>query len=169
MPEAPSHRLAAAALCPDCGLCCNGVLFDLVQLQPGDQVKPLAARGLKVKRRQFFRQPCQALCGTRCTIYHDRPVRCREFECRQFQQVAGGGLPASEAFQMIARAKDLVVQVEQRLAGTAGDNRRKPLAHRVATALQAMPEGAESAALQQAMQGLQDLLADQFRVSPLPG
>lgn len=168
IPDAPENlAAAAAALCEECGLCCNGVLFDQVRLQPGDGVKPLVALGLKIKKRRFFPQPCRALCGTRCTIYLQRPVRCREFECYQFQQVAGGQLPAAQARQTIARTRALVDRVEQSLEGTAGGNRRKPLAQRVATALQGeIPPGMASSALSQAMQALQEALAEHFRVPP---
>jgi Fe-S-cluster containining protein len=166
--SSPDLAAVAASLCLECGLCCNGVLFDQVRLQPGDRVKPLEAMGLKVKKRQFFPQPCQALCGTRCTIYGNRPVRCREFACRQFQLVAEGRLAVSQASQKIAGAKDLAARVEQLLQGTAGENRRKPLAQRVATALLVLPEGREALDLQQAMQSLQELLAVHFRVPAKP-
>ncbi len=166
--SSPDSAAVAASLCLDCGLCCNGVLFDQVRLQPGDRVKPLEAMGLKVKKRQYFPQPCQALCGTRCTIYGNRPVRCREFVCRQFQLVAAGQLAATQARQRIAGAKDLAARVEQHLKGTAGENRRKPLAQRVATALLVLPEGPEALILRQAMQSLTELLEVHFRVPPKP-
>ena len=93
-------------LCLACGLCCNGVLFKDVELQPGDDVKRLGSLGLpiriarKVKRTSpskperhdsKFAQPCAALCdGNRCRIYAERPARCRQFECALFKSVAAG-------------------------------------------------------------------------------
>ena len=41
-----------ARLCAACGLCCNGVVFHTVRLQPGDSAKSVAALGLKLKRKQ---------------------------------------------------------------------------------------------------------------------
>ena len=79
-PEATS---AAARLCAQCGLCCNGVMFHTVQLQPGDSAKELAALGLKLKRKQgrhFILQPCPAFQNSQCSIYAARPERCGRFE-----------------------------------------------------------------------------------------
>ena len=35
-------------LCGECGLCCDGTLFDLVRLEPGDDARKLKALGLPV-------------------------------------------------------------------------------------------------------------------------
>ena len=75
-------------LCLACGLCCDGTLFDNVQLGPRDDAKHLRALGLPVAVTRgraavtFFRQPCAALCADRtCRVYADRPGQCRAFEC----------------------------------------------------------------------------------------
>lgn len=106
------HDEAAGRLCMDCGLCCQGVLFDVVMLQPGDQAKALKARGLKIKRNEFFPQPCAALCGTQCTIYEQRPARCRLFECQQYRQVAKGTLAEEEAAARIAEVRREVDKIK---------------------------------------------------------
>lgn len=178
----------AARLCLDCGLCCNGVLFDLVMLQPGDHAKALSARGLKIKKGDRFNQPCTALCGVLCGIYEHRPVRCRTFVCRQFQLVAAGETPPESALERIREAKENVGRVEVLLEEAGGSNPRKPLAHRVATVMgrgaaeQSAPatngmagaaaQDAESGAsnadshpdLTQAMAQLQQFLARHFRL-----
>ena len=89
LPESPS---AAARLCSQCGMCCNGVMFHRVRLQPADSPKELAALGLKLKRKRgqhYLLQPCPAFQGTHCSIYASRPERCRLFECRQLQRQRG--------------------------------------------------------------------------------
>ena len=73
----------------ECGLCCNGVIFADVQLEPEDDAQLLQSLGLKfalnrksqiVKRK--FLQPCTAFAGCQCNIYSDRPRHyCRQFEC----------------------------------------------------------------------------------------
>ena len=49
-------------LCPNCGLCCNGVLFADVELRAGDDAKKLKKLGLephpKPKTKMAFAQPC---------------------------------------------------------------------------------------------------------------
>lgn len=74
--RAPIHNSTAARLCAACGLCCNGVMFHTVRLQPGDVPPELAALGLKLKRKQrgdLILQPCPAYREERCSIYAQRP------------------------------------------------------------------------------------------------
>ena len=160
-------QAVAARLCTDCGLCCNGALFDRVNLQPGDRPRALAALGLRLKRRSFFNQPCTALCGTRCTIYADRPERCRLFECRQYRDVVTGAISADDARARIGEARRQIAGIEVLLDALGGDNRRKPIVQRCATVLAEPPEPATAARrteLAAAMEKLQSFLAAHFRV-----
>ena len=159
-PDAPPE---AARLCLDCGLCCNGVLFDQVDLQSGDNRKALKARGLKIKRGQWFNQPCTALCGTLCQLYRERPVRCRLFECRQYRLVAAGETSYEAAAARIAQVQDRVAEVEAMLAQCGSGNVRKPLAQRYATALELDPEAVGAGGLAAAMGRLQLELNGHFR------
>ena len=104
----------AEQLCLTCGLCCNGVLFKDVELQPGDDAVRLKSLGLPVRNRQSamgnrqskFPQPCVALCGdNRCRIYAERPARCRQFECALFKSVAAGETPVAAALRTIRTAR----------------------------------------------------------------
>ncbi len=171
---APTPADAAAALCLDCGLCCNGVLFDQVRLVAGDNAKALSARGLKLKQRRFFNQPCTALCGSQCTIYGDRPTRCRQFECRQYQRVAAGEIPAASAAGRIGEVRCQVAGIEALLAAAGATNRRKPLAQRYATVMAAVPgppDGGNAlnySSLTGAMDLLQSTLREHFRVEADP-
>jgi len=161
---------AAAALCLDCGLCCNGVLFDQVRLVAGDHAKALSARGLKLKQRRFFNQPCTALCGSQCAIYSDRPTRCRQFECRQYQLVAAGKIPAQTAVGRIGGVRCQVAGIEAMLTAAGATNRRKPLGQRYATVMAAvpgLPDGGNAlnySGLTGAMDRLQSTLREHFRV-----
>lgn len=160
---------AANRLCLDCGLCCNGVLFDQVVLQPEDNAKALSAIGLKIKKKQFFAQPCSALCGVLCTIYADRPVRCRKFVCRQHQKVAAGKLTEEAAMSRIREVQQQVAAVEKLLGLSSDDNLRKSLAQRFANAMAVLPETeAETSPyhteLAEAIKQLQAQLGEHFRV-----
>ena len=58
-------------LCPNCGLCCNGVLFADVELQPGDDAGRLAALGMALKKKggqRAFVQPCRCLTAGSATF-----------------------------------------------------------------------------------------------------
>lgn len=127
-------------LCLACGLCCNGVLFKDVELQPGDDAELLLSLGLPVRgprrvgrksgrslhskpetRNSKFPQPCAALCeGNRCRIYADRPTRCREFECALFKSVAAGQTELAAALKTIRAARQRADQV-RRLLRALGD------------------------------------------------
>jgi hypothetical protein len=99
---------AVAQLCPNCGLCCNGVLFDDVELQKGDDLRKLEAAGLEFfpkGRKTAFAQPCACFDGKLCRIYADRPKRCAAFDCRLLQRVQDGELTAAEALKQIRITK----------------------------------------------------------------
>ncbi len=120
------QRVAAefiAEVCPHCALCCNGVLFKDVELQPGDDGANLKSLGLPVtgKRVAKFPQPCAALVGCHCRVYANRPVRCREFDCALLQSVAEGKTTVVGALRVIRDAQKRAEKV-RRLLHTCGDD-----------------------------------------------
>lgn len=147
-------------------MCCDGVMFHSVVLQPGDSARALSALGLKIKRRQgarYFPQPCAAHEDARCTIYEQRPVRCRLFSCRQLQRVAAGEISESAAREKIREARARVARVNLLVDRIAETNPRRALAQRCANALADAPEG-PAGELRAAMGELEDLLDRDFRV-----
>ena len=105
-------------LCPACGLCCNGVLFADVELQPGDDAGRLIDLGMSLKKKgmkRAFVQPCHCFDGTLCRIYADRPKRCATFECGLLKRVQSGAMSAPAALKCIADAKKLVDKVRRLL------------------------------------------------------
>jgi uncharacterized protein len=105
---------SVSQLCPNCGLCCNGVLFGDVELRTGDDATrlaelelPLAKKGSKLA----FTQPCSCFDGKLCTIYADRPKRCRTFECGLLKGVEMNEMTAEEALKKISTAKIQVGKV----------------------------------------------------------
>ena len=114
---------AIEQLCPNCGLCCNGVLFADVELQKGDNAGRLIDLGMALKKKgmkRAFAQPCQCFDGKLCTIYADRPKRCATFECGLLKRVQSGEMPVPAALKRIADAKKLVEKV-RRLLRQLGD------------------------------------------------
>lgn len=120
---------AVAQLCPQCALCCNGVLFKDVELQPGDDADKLQSLGLPVSARgshnsqlpkRRFSQPCAALKGCQCRIYADRPGRCRQFECALLKSVQTGETEVAAALRAIRAARRRAEQVRALLC-EAGD------------------------------------------------
>jgi len=160
---------AATRLCAACGMCCDGVLFHAVVLQAGDSPRALAALGLKIKRRrdaQFFHQPCRAHRDGSCTIYAQRPQRCRLFACRQLLGVAAGETTEAVALEKIREARARVARVNALLDRVAETNPRRALAQRYANAMTGPVEGdaiPARAELVVAMRELEALLARDFR------
>ncbi|MEN3941807.1 YkgJ family cysteine cluster protein [Prosthecobacter sp. SYSU 5D2] len=165
----PDSTAAASRLCTACGMCCNGVLFHIVRLQPVDSVKALEALGMKLsrkKREPYFNQPCRFLNDCTCTIYESRPQRCRLFECRQILGLQAGDIAESEAEGRIAEVRALVRQVEALLEAHGNMENQRPLLERCTQLLQ---QGGETQMypLRHAMQGLNDLLNLHFRPEPV--
>lgn len=101
-------------LCPNCGLCCNGVLFADVELRAGDDAGRLAELGLALGMKGgklAFAQPCACFDGKLCQIYADRPKRCRTFECGLLKRVQTDELDADTALTIIAQTKRQVEKV----------------------------------------------------------
>lgn len=103
----------AASLCTACGLCCNGSLFARAMLGPEDTLERFG--NLLPYRepagRGFFPQPCGALCGTRCSIYAERPSVCRGFHCKLLKMVDRDPARLSAAKQTVATTIGLLDQL----------------------------------------------------------
>lgn len=164
----------SARLCAACGMCCDGVLFHAVELQKGDSPRQLASLGLKLRRKkgvEFFLQPCSAhreIAGScSCTLYDQRPMRCRLFNCKQLLHVASGNGTEADAMKNIRSARARVNRVLSLMAQVGETNPNRSLAHRVANAL-TLQKGEERTLLHNqldtAMRELEALLDQEFRV-----
>ncbi len=165
----------AARLCAACGLCCNGVLFHTVQLQPGDSARELAALGLKLKRKQgqhYILQPCPAFKESCCAIYAVRPQRCRLFECRQLLRVEAGETTEAVALEKIREVQRRVAEMDDLLETFGGTNRKRPLSKRFEKVMAEPPEALTDPAalalrnrLTRAMGELNGILNQDFRIT----
>lgn len=174
----PEALPAAARLCTQCGLCCNGVMFHTVKLQPRDSAKALAALGLKLKRKHghhFILQPCPAFQNSQCSLYAARPERCRVFECRQLKRLAAGEITEAMAAAKIQEALRRVAHLNDLLARAENTNLKRPLAKRCESALaEPIDPAGDPAAwalrsqLQQASRELDALLDQDFRIESTP-
>ncbi len=124
-------------LCLECGLCCNGVIFADVELQP------LEVRSLKSKFQSLkpsppspsiekakLPQPCAAFDGCRCRIYSDRPTYCRQFECLLLKNVQAGRVERAAALRIIRTARQRADKVRGLLRELGDTAEEKALSHR---------------------------------------
>lgn len=120
-------------LCPNCALCCNGVLFADVRLRAGDDAARLRELGVPLKQRGSiarFPQPCSCLEGNRCRMYADRPERCRTFECRVLQRAQAGEVSESAALKAIQQARRRAERVRRILRELGDTDETVPLSRR---------------------------------------
>jgi Fe-S-cluster containining protein len=130
-------------------MCCNGVIFADVKLQPADDAARLRALGIPVSsdpartrekargvsphspaRAMRFSQPCAALEGCECKIYRERPKYCREFDCLLLKKVKTGQLQTPVALQIIRTTSDRAETVRELLRELGDNEETLPLATR---------------------------------------
>ena len=135
-----SSNNSVEKLCPNCGLCCNGVLFADVELRKGDDAGRLAELGLALGMKGSklaFVQPCSCFDGKLCGIYADRPRRCRTFECGLLKRVQDGELDADAALKTIAQTKRRVEKLRVMLRQLGQTDERLAMTKRYAAAMSA--------------------------------
>ena len=167
---------AASRLCSACGMCCNGVMFHTVRLQPSDSAKDLAALGLRLKRKKggnYILQPCPAFRESHCSIYAARPERCRLFECRQLKRVSAGECTEALALERIQEAQRRVAEVSHLLERAGGASIKKPLSKRCEKVMaEPLDLSSDPAAIElrnhltRAMRELDAFLDQEFRLPP---
>ena len=135
-----SSNRAVDQLCPNCGLCCNGVLFADVELRKGDDAARLMELGLSLAAKGSklaFAQPCAGFDGKLCGIYADRPKRCRTFECGLLKRVQDAAMDADAALKTIAQTKRQVAKVRGLLRQLGQTDERLAMTKRYALAMSA--------------------------------
>ena len=171
----PADEISAASrLCSACGLCCNGVMFHTVKLQPADSAKELSALGLRLKRKRrgnFILQPCPQYQAAQCSIYAVRPQRCRLFECQQLKRVAAGEITEAMALAKIIEVQSRVAHVNELLQASGTTDQRRPLSKRCEKVMaEPLDSSADEATvslrsdLARAMEELDALLDGDFRL-----
>ena len=112
-----------SALCLTCGICCQGPLYALVELQPEEVSRARTWPMELVEDGDLvaFKQPCGCLDGTRCTVYSERPRVCREYVCALLLRLRSGEISQSEAQDAIRQARRLIAEIEARLPAAQGE------------------------------------------------
>jgi Fe-S-cluster containining protein len=143
-------------LCRECGLCCDGTLFDLVKLEPTDDAAKLNALGLAVTVSRGkapvarIPQPCAALCADRtCRLYAIRPAQCRVFECGVFKDAKAGRVSFPSALRIVKATRRRADQVRRLLRELGDTDEHRALGerfHRTSERLESSDTDAETKA-----------------------
>ena len=122
-PSVPPSERVLIDLCENCGLCCNGTLFNYVTLLDDDlpALKKYPQIKLKQRNEQWtFDEPCVMHTGTHCSIYSERPDTCSRYVCNVLRSVAKEELTELDAVLVIKEAKALVEIVKEYVAFEPG-------------------------------------------------
>lgn len=98
----------SSQLCQACGICCSGTLFSYVDVnqKQANALKDTSVEPYKnEKGKLVFDLPCNALSGTRCTIYDKRPTVCRTYLCDLTRKVMNGSIDLEAASKTVADIK----------------------------------------------------------------
>jgi len=105
-------------------------MFSGVRLQSADSAQELKQLGFRIhykKRFDFFEQPCVAFKNKCCSIYQDRPMRCRVFECQQLKRLAQGETTEENVLKKIQEAQSKIAVIRKLLYHLGPTNPKKPL------------------------------------------
>jgi hypothetical protein len=111
---------ALQGLCLDCGMCCDGTLFECVELEPSEQQAFVSVTLIRVGDKVAVPLPCSKHRDKRCTVYEQRPIRCKKFTCKLYEGVAAGSLSYHSAQTRIADAQRLFAVIEGLLGWEVG-------------------------------------------------
>lgn len=120
MAEGEQSARALQGLCLGCGMCCDGTLFECVELDREEQAPFTSLRLIRVGEKVAVPLPCAKHQQGRCTVYEQRPVRCQKFTCKLYDGLTEGSLSLSVAVKRISEARRLFELIEQLLDWVPG-------------------------------------------------
>jgi Fe-S-cluster containining protein len=106
---------SANRLCTSCGMCCDGTLFQFVNVGIEDRERAIAT-GLELHDRRgdsSFDQPCRFFCNSECGIYEKRPPVCVDFRCSLLKKIDCGEIPLDEAYAKVRAVRALQMSLEK--------------------------------------------------------
>jgi uncharacterized protein len=122
-------------LCLACGLCCQGVLHDLVPLDE-DELELAQRLHLPVVEsplRVAFRLPCPRLDERRCTVYRDRPRTCASYACELLRAYGAGEIDLATALARVGATREQSAEVARREGHPSRVDAARELARRRTT------------------------------------
>lgn len=110
----PEQEDRSQDLCRNCGLCCDGTLFESLPVAEGEPLPPVLAAF--AKRLGCIPQPCPCHREV-CTVYANRPRVCAAFRCEVLKDYERGTVTRAEVETLIAEIR----KVHDRVFDTIGD------------------------------------------------
>ena len=95
-------------LCQDCSLCCNGAMYTYITVSRFE-AKKLPKLSIKMRDNKIRMDlPCPYLESGSCSVYTERPKRCRTYTCRLLDKVISGETSFVQAKQITSITKQQV-------------------------------------------------------------
>lgn len=97
----------ATQLCTNCGICCDGSIFNSARLVPEDGAvtSPLRTSSDDGDDGLYLKIPCAALDNSRkCSVYPNRPEICGSFRCALLRKLDAGTISLSSARKKVELA-----------------------------------------------------------------
>ena len=100
--------LSGSPLCLTCGLCCNGTLYERVEVKP--QHVPLVSK-LRLRLEPFndsfqFPQPCSLYQKDCCSVYPHHPPSCKAYKCALLHKYESGEVTFDESIAIVQETKE---------------------------------------------------------------
>lgn len=103
------------SLCLECGLCCDGSMFEHAMVTE-DAAARLLGRVRLTPERDRLLQPCQALRSDKCcAVYEERPGACRVYRCLALAQLEKGEATLEESREAVEELKARRARVAEAL------------------------------------------------------
>jgi hypothetical protein len=109
------------------------VLFTSVICSTATEARRMEDLGSPVAMKEglaSFPQPCNHLAESRCSVYADRPGRCRQFECELLKQVGREDQPIGRAREIIRETRTAADRLKAKLNELGNTDEEVPLAYR---------------------------------------
>ena len=113
--EDGDRRVRDSAPCIGCGLCCNGVLHDHVELEEGeaDRMRSLGHDTGLEPGKHSLKLPCTYFgCGT-CNNYDQRFSTCRAYRCALLRRYHAGEISLEQCRSKVEEAKSLADKIRE--------------------------------------------------------
>jgi hypothetical protein len=153
----------ASRLCLSCGICCSGALFEIVELDPGEDRrvgKHLPVLQHATTPHGHFELPCPGHDRSRgCTLYGDRPRTCAGYACNLLRDLRRGEVDLEAALRTAAELRTLLDRVAAALPPGPGWLWQRASAFRHLGAPEAAADRRRHAELLMDLKVLQHLLA----------
>lgn len=120
--ESTESPVAEQEICVNCGICCDGTLFDHAELEPGEMSSgelpsKIAQNYRKVGEKERFLLPCHYFEG-KCTIYDQKKaVVCSAFRCQLLKDFSKGRILKNDADKIVSNAlkfRDEILELYKR-------------------------------------------------------